>query len=302
MKGNLFMKKILTSMALLSISTSSYSWDFGIKADAQRSSTNNVNLAETSPLSDSYSTFGGYLQAKNETFKIKLRGKREQYNSQVANDNYSTDLSMQYKHSKNDDYTFGVFKQVYDGATIISTDTTSDNSGGRLSATFSKDYDQDISGYFTINGNQKKYPKIPGRTDKIIGGAFGIEYYFSSYFMINPELNLQKNNSAVSYYSNLSFGPTLLINLTPDDHWEFFVDGSYSRINYSRRTVAIIINSETQNQNETQSLISINVGTVYKLTKIVSIQAQYSTGKNSSNNQVSAYKADVLSFGLSLKI
>lgn len=271
----------------------------GGKLDAQRSSTSNVNLAETSPIKDTYSTIRGYLQAKNETFKIKLRGRNEKYKFQNANDNYFPDLSLQYKHSQEDDYTLGIFKQIYDGPIIISTDTTSDNLGARFSADFSKDFGNDNSGYISIKGSQKKYSKIPGRTDKIVGGTLGIEHYFSSRFMVNTDLSLQKNKSTLSHYSNLSFIPNFLISFNPYDSWEIFADASYAKINYSGRTV--VINGVTQNINETQSLVSFDIGTVYKLTKNVSLQLSYSTAKNSSNNPTSIYKTDILSLGIILK-
>jgi hypothetical protein len=293
------MKKIWLSFALFAISQSLYCWDMGGKLDAQRSSTSNVNLTETSPIKDTYSTLRGYLQAKNDTFRIKLRGRKEKYTLQNANDNYFADLSLQYKHSQEDDYTIGIFKQAYDGPTIVSTDTTSDNLGGRFSADFSKDFGNDNSGYLSIKGSQKKYSKIPGRTDKIVGGTLGIEHYFSSRFMVNTDLSLQKNKSTLSHYSNLSLIPNLLISFNPYDSWEIFADASYAKTNYSERTV--IISGVSQNINETQSLVSFDIGTVYKLTKNVSLQMNYSSGKNSSNNPSSVYKADILSLGLILK-
>lgn len=292
------MKKILFFLVLLSMGPNSYCWDIGAKIDAQRSSTSNVNLSDTLPIKDSYTTLKGYLQAKNEFFKIKLRARNEKYQFQNANDNYFADLGVQYKRSPDDDYTLGVFKQGYNGASIVSTDTTSDNTGARFSADFSRDYGNDNSAYLSIKGSQKKYSKISGRTDKIIGANLGIEHYFSTQFMVNADFTLQKNQSTYSYYRNLTYVPNLLISYSPHDYWEFFADGSYAQINYSGREV--VVNGITQNVNETQSLVTFDIGTIYKITKNVSLQIDYTIGKNTSNNPISTYKTDILNFGVTL--
>jgi hypothetical protein len=296
------MKKYLPYLIFLVFTSQSFAWDFGAKLEFERSSTDNVNLTEAAQVKDSYNTLNGYLQVKNETYKIKLRAKKDQYHVQQANDNYLMDLSAQYKHSSNDDYTFGVFKQVYDGATIISTDTTSDNLGARLGATFSRDFYDNVYGYLAVNVAQKRYPKIVGRTDKIIGSLLGIEYNATTYLMINPEFNLQKNSSITPYYSNLAFGPTLTVSVSPIDRWEVFVVSSYAKTSYSGRVYTILIDGVPQSENETQSLLTMDYGTSYKFSKKVSIEAKYSQGKNNSNNPASSYMANIVSFNLSLKI
>ncbi|MGZ3788489.1 MAG: hypothetical protein ACXVLQ_08210 [Bacteriovorax sp.] len=295
------MKKALAPFLFVIFCTNAWSLDLSLKADAQYSSTDNVNLTNTNQISDSYSTLGGYLQAKNETWKLKLRGKVEKYKEQKENDNYSTELSLQYKRTKANDYTIGIFQQVYNGTPLVTTDTTSDNSGARLSTTFSHDFDKDTNGYFSAAGTYKKYSKIAGRNDKILTGALGLEHYFSSSFMVNPELSLQNNGSADPYYSNVSYGPSILLSFTPDDKWEIYLNGSYSHTRYSGRNVATTVRGRTTNQNEYQNLTSADIGATYTLEKLVSLQAKYSTGTNASNNSTSAYKVNVISFGLGLK-
>lgn len=289
-------------ISLLLITSKSFAWDFGGKAEIERSSTDNANLTDMVPISDTYLSLNGYVQAKNEMFKVKFRAKKEKYHTQLANDNYLTDFSVQYKHSKNDDYTLAVFKQVYDGTTIISTDITSDNYGAKAAATFSNDFTNDTYGYLSFTGNLKRYPKIIGRTDRIIGGIVGVEYNFTSYLSVTPEFVLQRNFSADPYYNNLSFWPSFTISLTPVDHWEIFVDGSYAKTNYSGRVYSVVTNGTTQNEKETQTLITIDVGTIYKFSKMISLEAKYSNGKNSSNNPVSMYKTNIVSLSLGLKI
>jgi hypothetical protein len=278
-------------------------WDLGGKFEIDRSNTDNVNLNGSNHIKDSYNNFSGYLQYKNDTYKIKLKGKKEHYNNQQNNDNSLVDLSLQFRRSDYDDYTLGIFKQVYDGATIVSTDTTSDNLGGRLGATFSKDFLGNTFGYLTLNASVRRYPKIAGRSDHVFGSLVGGEYNPTSYLVINPELYLQKNSSAVPYYSHLAYGPTLTITVSPIERWELFVVGSYAKTNYSGRVYSVT-NAEgiPISENETQALVSVDYGTSYKFNKKVSIEGRYSHGKNNSNNPASMYDVNVLTLSFSLKI
>lgn len=295
------MKLLIPSVCLTLFSLNSYAWDFSIKGDAQRASTDNVNLASTAQVSDSYTTFSGYLQAKNENYKFKLKGKTDKYTQQKENDNYSTDLSLQYKHSKNDSYTVGVFKQVYNGTPVLVTDTTSDNDGARFSSNFSKDYDKNSSGYFSLSGTYKRYTKITNRTDTILGAALGFEHYFTSTFMANPEFNIQNNSSKDAYYKNFSYGPSLLLDWTPNDFWEIYASASYAYTNYSGRYVNTVVRGRTTSSKEYQELTSTDAGIVYTFENNISLQLKYSIAKNSSNNTTSSYKANVLSYNIGLK-
>jgi hypothetical protein len=295
------MKKQLAFISLLTLSANVSAWDFGLKADLQYASTDNVNLTSTAPISDTYSTLGGYLQTKNESLKIKLRGKKEQYTKQKENDNYSADLSLQYIHSKNDDYTFSVFKQAFSGTPLVNTDTTSDNSGGRLSANFSKTYNKDTSGYFTLSGTSKKYPNMSNRTDRIVGSTLGLEHYLTTDFMVTPELILQKDSSTDSYYSSFMYGPTLLISFTPNDNLEFFVDGSYARTTYSGRPISTITRRSSTSEDEYQALISADAGINYTFLNYFTIQVKYTKETNTSNTPLSAYKANMFTFNFNIK-
>lgn len=296
------MKRKLPYLIFFVFISQAFSWDFGAKLEIERSNTDNVNLSDSAQVKDSYNTLNGYLQVKDDTYKIKLRAKKDQYHVLNANDNYLLDLSTQFKHTQNDDYTLGIFKQVYDGATIISTDTTSDNQGARLAANFSKDFYDNVFGYSSINASQRRYPKIAGRTDKIVGALLGAEYNATNYLMINPEFNLQKNSSAIPYYSNVAFGPTLTISVSPIDNWDLYVVSSFAKTNYSGRVYTVFVDGVPQSENESQSLLTMDYGTSYKFSKKVSIEAKYSQEKNSSNNPVSMYKTNILSISLSLKI
>lgn len=295
-------------LLLLLQATSLYAWDFGAKLDAQRAGTDNVNLANTSKISDTYSTYGGYLQAKSETFKFKLKGKLEQYSKETSNDNYSTDFSVQYKPDKTMDFTAAVFKQVYNGTSLISTDTTSDNNGARFLATFTHEVEKETSLYFSPTLTTKKYPKIATRQDTLASALIGLEHNVNPSFMINPEFSIQKNNSKDSYYSSTSFGPSLLLSYTPNDSWDFSIDGNYSQTNYSNRTYQTILRGKTITNKEIQKLFSANFTALYSFSRTFSLQGKYSTSNNTSNNPgtiaapSSAYQAKTTSFDLVIKI
>jgi hypothetical protein len=278
-----------------------YSWDFGAKGDFQKAFTDNVNLTNTDPIKDNFSILSGYLQAKNEKWRLKLKGKVEKYSKQSENDNYTTDLGLQYKRTKNNDYTFSVFKQVYNGTPLVSTDTTSDNSGARLNANFSHDFKKNTQGYFTATGTIKNYSKIEGRKDKILGLALGLEHNFDKVFMIAPELSFQHNGSADSYYSSNSFGPNLLFSYSPDENWELFADGNYSHTTYSGRTVSKVVHNKTLTEKEYQELFTADAGAIYSFPQYTSLTAKYTNSHNTSNNTTSAYKASIFYLGFGLK-
>lgn len=297
------MKKTIFMLILLALNASAMAWDFSSKGNIQTVKTNNVNLTTTSPIADTYLLFGGYIQAKNDNLKFKLKAKNEKYKDQKTNDNYSADLGVQYK-ANNSEYNFGVFNQVYNGATLTSSDTTSDNSGARVSATFTHKYTNETSEYFTINGSYKKYPNITDRIDKAVGLSYGLEHNFTSQISINPEINITNNSSGASYYSYFSYGPFVILSYIPNDSWEFFVDANITRTNYSDRT--IITNSSSRLRSGTtkeyQSLLTTDIGALYNLSQYFTIQVKYSKSKNSSNNETAPYTANVLAFDLSLRI
>lgn len=296
------MKKIVLPLLILSATGVHASWDFSLKGDAQKAFTDNVNLTNTAPISDNYAILGGYLQAKNETWKLKLKVKMEKYTAQTENDNYVTDLSLQYKKSKNQDFTFAVFKQVYNGTPLVSTDTTSDNSGLRLAANFTHDFNKSTQGYFALSATLKNYAKIEGRKDKILSAAVGLEHSFAKSFLIAPELSFQKNVSADDYYSSTSYGPNLLLSYSPDDSWEYFIDGNYSHTNYTGRTVTRTIRpNKTVTEKEYQELFNTDAGVIFSFLQYASLTAKYTHSKNTSNNSTSAYSANIAYLGLGLK-
>lgn len=295
------MKRISLIIFLLAI-TNAHAWDLGAKFDAQRSNTNNVNLTTTSPTSDSYNTLSAYGQVKNEKWKYKLKFRSEKYATEKANNNNIADFSVQYKRTKTNDFTLNIFRQTYTGTTAVNNDTSSDNNGYKLATTITKVYDKENSGYLTLSGGGKSYPKMTNRKDTTFVVGFGLEHTVSSQFMINPEFNFQSNSSSNTYYSTTSLGPSILVSYTPNDNWEIFSDLSYNYTKYTGRVVAVQVRRRTQNETETQSLTAFDLGAIYTFANGFSLNGKFAKSKNTSNNDTSAYNADVISFNVGLKI
>lgn len=296
------MKKLTLALLVMTSASASHAWDFSLKGDAQKAFTDNVNLTNTNPITDDFTTLSGYLQMKSESWRLRLKGKMEKYSKQTENDNYSTDLSLQYKRNKNQDYTFAVFKQVYNGTPQVTTDTTSDNTGYRLNANFTHDFEKQTQGYFSLGATGKKYTKIAGRKDTIFNTALGLEHTFAQHFLIAPELSFQHISSTDSYYSNNSYGPNILLSYTPDDSWELFLNGNYSHTTYTGRSVTRTVRAnKTVTEKEYQELFNADAGVIYSFPLYASLTAKYTRSKNSSNNSSSAYQANIFYVGVGVK-
>ena len=275
------------------MSINAHSWDFGFKGYGQYSSSDNVNLSQTK-ISDTYKTIDLVAQVKNEKFKFKLKGKLEKYNKETSNDFYNTDFNIQYKRNKLNDYNLGIFKLVYNNIPAISSDTSSNNSGARFSTTFNQEYSKKASSFISFTGIYKKYP-ILNRKDKILTTLIGYEYIVKKILTLSPDFGITINSSTDSYYKNISYGPSLYVGLIPDDQWEHFINLSYGYTKYSGRNVTEIISGKTVENQEHQKLTTIEIGTLYNLTDNLTVQAKYSSNKNTSNNSSSAYNAHIIS-------
>jgi hypothetical protein len=298
------MKNLLPFLLIMSFSPTLYAWDFGVKTNLQVGSNSNVNLTPTNEINDTYKQLGGYAQIKNDDWRFKLKAKAEKYNKTSENDNYGGDLSASYKGLKDVNLTIGAFKLKYNGTTLINTDSTSDNTGERFEAVFNQKYSNESSGYFTLNGSFKNYSKIVGRKDKIFGGNYGIDYNISSKLLLNVEFMLQKISSTDTYYNDFSLGPYAMLSYTPNDNWEFFLDGSYGHTTYSGRIVTTITTKpfKSTKKDESQDLVSMDAGIGYNFTEVFSLQGKLENDKNNSNNTTSAYKANIVSLDFSARI
>ena len=295
----------LIGIALFLITNFAYAWDYGAKFDVQESKTNNVNLTSSAPIKDTYNTLTSYVQAKNDTWKYRFKLKSEKYKDQNSNDSSSGELSVQYKRTKMNDFSLAIFKQSYPNTPVVNNDTASDNQGASLSTTMRKDFDKETNGYLTLSASSKKYPKTTNRTDTNLSINPGIEHNVESHFLFNPEFSYQNNSSSNSYYSSTAFGPSVLLSYTPNDQWEIFSDGSYTYTHYSNRpyTPTVPVGKKAlPSEAEHQGLLGFDFGITYNFPKWVSIQGKYAKSSNTSNNPTSAYKADVVSIDLSLRI
>lgn len=282
--------------------TNAVAWDQSARLDLQRSQTNNVNLTDIGTVSDSYNSLGAYIQTHNDQYKFKLKGRLEKYVQQAENDNYSIDLSAQYKLTKLNNFTTNIFKQTFNGTPLVSTDTTSDNQGFKLSANFNHSFTQDTNGYLFLAGTAKKYTKIDNRSDKILNIAVGLEHYFTENFMISPEFSIQSTSSSDSYYSNKSLSPAVFLSYNLTEQWELFLSTNFSRTLYSDRSVATISRRRINYEDEYQKLWSTDIGAEYMWTENFSLMGRISTVSNTSNNPLQEYKARILTLGLSIKI
>jgi hypothetical protein len=74
--------------------------------------------------------------------------------------------------------------------------------------------------------------------------------------------------------------------------------------NYKGRTVTATAQNRGRSNNtkEHQQLLSADSGIIYSFFKYISLQAKYGLENNTSNNATAAYKAQVTTFSISLKI
>ena len=104
---------------------------------------------------------------------------------------------------------------------------------------------------------------MSNRKDKLLSAIMGFEKNLSSQFMINPDASAQYTLSSDSYYKNFSYGPSLLLSFTPNDDWEFSVNGSYSYTKYSGRFVSTTVNGKSVSKNEYQELTKNDFSILY---------------------------------------
>jgi hypothetical protein len=269
-------------------------WDFGLKGNYQFSRTDNVNSTATAKIKDKFTTANLAAQVKNKKIKLRIKGKLEKYKKQTDNDYYSADVNLQYKFTKDLDFNLGAFKLVYNNIPAISSDTSSNNSGARLSVNYNIQHDNQNSTLLSLTATQKNYPVLV-RKDKIVTALIGFEYLPNEMFTVSPDFSLNSNSSDDDYYKNYSYGPSLYLGFIPSDSWEFSLNLSYTHTKYSGRPITSTVKGRAVNVDEYQGLVTTEVGTIYNLTQNLSLQGKYSTSKNNSNNSSSAYVTNLFS-------
>lgn len=283
------------------LSLNAVAFDWSLKIDASRYSTNNVYSTTTDPTKDTYSLLSGNLQLKTDTMKYRFKIKTETYAKTDDNNNQTISGGITYKPSKIREYTLDLYKQIYTSTPAVSADQASDNTGLKIGATFSKEYNKDKVGYFSLMGNFKSYTKISNRQDAIIDAIFGLENTYSEKLLLIPELTFEFSNSTDSYYTNFNVGPSISSSYFFSDDLEFFLNLLLSHTRYSSRTFTKESGNRTLNVKEYQSLFSTDIGLVYTLFSNLYVTAKYSSQRNSSNNPENPYQTKITSINIGYK-
>lgn len=293
--------KILVSFLLFLINLNVFAFDWSFRVDGTRLSTNNVYSTTTDQQKDTYTILAANLQFKTETMKYRFKFKTENYSETTDNNNQTVSGGITYKPTKLREYSFDLYKQIYTTTPEVVDDQTSDNTGFKLGATFSKEYNKDRTGYFSLLGNFKSYTKISNRRDSIIDAIFGLENTYSDKLLLIPELTFEYNHSTDSYYTNFNVGPSLSSSYFFSDDLEFFLNLLLSHTRYSTRTFSKTTGNRTLNVKEYQSLFSSDLGIIYTIFANLNLTFKYSSQRNSSNNPESPYQAKITSFNLGYK-
>lgn len=293
--------KILLIVLLFLLTLNLQAFDWSLKLDASKYSTNNVYSETSNPTKDTYTLLAANLQLKTETTKFRLKLKTESYTQTDDNNNQTVSGGLTYKPNKLREYTLDLYKKIYTSTPAVSADQASDNTGFKVGATFSKEYNKDKVGYFSLMGNFKSYTKISNRQDAIIDAIFGLENTYSEKLLLIPELTFEFNNSTDSYYTNFNVGPSLSSSYFFSEDLEFFFNLLLSHTRYSTRTFSKDSGNRTLNVKEYRSLFSTDIGFVYNIFSNFHLTAKYSSQRNSSNNPTSPYQTKITGLNLGYK-
>ncbi len=209
-------------------------WSIGTKADISRSTTDNVDATKTSTKKDSYNVLNAYIQTKNDTNRIRLRGKFTRYAEYTENDSNYLDLSYQLKFQKNKEMTLTYFNEKYTGTPTSSTDITGDNNGGKISVYLADQFNKETLGYFNLTFTSKKYTKET-RTDSKPEISTGLEFQAGKDVVLIPDLSFGYNKSSQDYYTVTTWGPSITAIVTLSDNFEFSTGYSVTKSNYKNR-------------------------------------------------------------------
>lgn len=281
-----------------------YAMDVTMKGDYYQTHTDNVNSSNSSITSDTYTDYVATLQFKNPTHKLKFKAKVEKYETTTSNNSNYFNIGYGYKTDSKDDFTLEAFKQKYSVTPSISTDTSSDNTGGKIGYTFNKSFDKDRSGYISLLGTYKNYTKISSRKDSIVDLNMGYENYLTKDFSMTAEMNLEYNKSKDSYYTNFNLGPALYLNYSLTPNFELFANALLTYTSYNSRTFQTTVRNRTVNNKEHQTLSTLEIGALYTFFNHIVLQAKYTSNNNTTNNTTSsssAYKSHLFMMNVGLR-
>jgi hypothetical protein len=144
------------------------------------------------------------------------------------------------------------------------------------------------------------YTSNTGRKDEALDFSTGLQTYLGKFFTLTPSFSTNYLKSNDPYYEYYSLGPAIYFSYYPTEKLVFYTSDSYLYTGYSKRTFTLTsITGKTVNATEKQTLVIIDFGIIYNLTKNVPLQVIYSTTKNSSNYSYRDYNLSITSASVS---
>jgi hypothetical protein len=280
-----------------------YAWNYNVYTFFQNSNTNGYYQSTLSTESDIYNTVSGTIQMSNLRNTLSAQYSTSNYKKLKANHNHTMSANWTYRVTKKHDYTFGVSTVRYSLAPTNVTDTSFDNTSGKVNGYWSKSYSKTQLGFLSLRFIYSNYIKDATRKDKSFDFSTGLQTYLGRYITLTPSFSINYLSSTNNYYNYYSLGPNIYFNYYPTDNLSFYLSGTYLYTIYSKRT--FILTSLTGNAvsaSEKQTLVTPEVGTSYNLTKHIPIQLSYSNTRNSSNNTIRDYRISVFSISISVNL
>jgi hypothetical protein len=250
---------------------------------------------------DAYSTISATAQMSNERNTVSASYYSQNYTNIVANNNNTISLNWTYHQTKKHDYTLIFFKQVYPKTPSNLTDTSSSNQGFKFVSSWYKTFSNTQSGYLNLAFSYLNYyTSNTGRKDETLDISSGLQTYLGKFFTFTPSFSTNYLKSNDSYYEYYSLGPAIYFSYYPTEKLVFYTSDSYLFTGYSKRIFTLTsITGKAVNATEKQTLVIIDFGIIYNLTKNIPFQVIYSTTRNSSNYAYRDYKLSITSASIS---
>lgn len=290
---------LILLIILLLLASDLYAWDYNLYTLFQHSTSNNFYQSTQAVENDVYNTFSGTVQMSNRRNIVYAQYNMQKYSNITANDNYTTNLNWTYHQTKKQDYTLGVFKQVYLQTPTNVTDTSSSNMGAKFITTWNKNFSNTQSGYLSLGIIYTDYYDNAARKDQSIDLSMGLQTYLGQYFTLTPSFSTNFLKSKDPYYEYFSIGPALYFSYYTNDKIVLYASGSYIYTSYAKRTFTLTsISGKDVTTSEKQTLVITDIGTIYSVTKNIPLQFTYSNTKNSSNYSYRDYTLSTFSMSI----
>ena len=280
-----------------------YAWDYNFYSLLQRSTSNNFYQSTQATEHDIYTTISGTVQMSNKRNILYATYMAQKYTNITANDNSTLNLNWTYHQTKKQDYSLGLFRQVYQQTPTNITDTSSSNQGAKFVSSWYKTFSNTQSGYLNLTLSYFDYYVSALRKDQSIDFSTGLQTYLGNFFSLTPSFSTSFLKSNDPYYEYFSIGPAMYFSYFPTEKLIFYTSGSYQYTSYAKRTFSLTsLSGEVVSASEKQTLVVIDVGIIYNINKYVPLQLSYSHSKNSSNYSYRDYKLSTISMSLSVNL